>query len=275
MKRGQTAFAKERGPGKSGRESRSAISLWSGVGVSLLGLAVFFVCPDGALGQGLPKISLQVEEAEQGGDAAVSLQIIFLLTILSLAPSILIMMTSFTRIVVVLSFLRTAMGTQQMPPNQLIIGLSLFLTFFVMAPVWERVNDEAIQPLIEEEIPYKEALDRGMEPIREFMMKQTRQQDMALFVRLAKISQPRNREDIPNSVLIPSFIIGELRLAFQIGFILFIPFLVIDLVVASILLSMGMMMLPPIMVSLPFKILLFVLVDGWNLVVQSLVSSFK
>ena len=275
MKRGQRAFAKERRQGKPGRESRSAIPLWSGVGIFLLGLAVFFFCPDGALAQGLPKISLQVEEAEQGGDAAVSLQIIFLLTILSLAPSILIMMTSFTRIVVVLSFLRTAMGTQQMPPNQLIIGLSLFLTFFVMAPVWERVNDEAIQPLIEEEIPYKEALDRGMEPIREFMMKQTRQQDMALFVRLAKISQPRNREDIPNSVLIPSFIIGELRLAFQIGFILFIPFLVIDLVVASILLSMGMMMLPPIMVSLPFKILLFVLVDGWNLVVQSLVSSFK
>ncbi|MBN98448.1 MAG: flagellar biosynthetic protein FliP [Gemmatimonadetes bacterium] len=275
MKRGQRAFAKERRQGKPGRESRSAIPLWSGVGIFLLGLAVFFFCPDGALAQGLPKISLQVEEAEQGGDAAVSLQIIFLLTILSLAPSILIMMTSFTRIVVVLSFLRTAMGTQQMPPNQLIIGLSLFLTFFVMAPVWERVNDEAIQPLVEEEIPYKEALDRGMEPIREFMMKQTRQQDMALFVRLAKISQPRNREDIPNSVLIPSFIIGELRLAFQIGFILFIPFLVIDLVVASILLSMGMMMLPPIMVSLPFKILLFVLVDGWNLVVQSLVSSFK
>ena len=275
MKRGQRAFAKERGQGKPGRESRSAIPLWSGVGIFLLGLAVFFFCPDGALAQGLPKISLQVEEAEQGGDAAVSLKIIFLLTILSLAPSILIMMTSFTRIVVVLSFLRTAMGTQQMPPNQLIIGLSLFLTFFVMAPVWERVNDEAIQPLVEEEIPYKEALDRGMEPIREFMMKQTCQQDMALFVRLAKISQPRNREDIPNSVLIPSFIIGELRLAFQIGFILFIPFLVIDLVVASILLSMGMMMLPPIMVSLPFKILLFVLVDGWNLVVQSLVASFK
>ena len=228
-----------------------------------------------ASAQTLPKISLQVEEAEQGGDAAVSLQIIFLLTILSLAPSILIMMTSFTRIVVVLSFLRTALGTQQMPPNQLIIGLSLFLTFFVMAPVWERVNNEAIQPLIDEEIPYKVALDRGMVPMREFMLKQTREKDLALFVRLARIQQPRNRGDIPNSVVIPSFIIGELRTAFQIGFILFVPFLVIDLVVASILLSMGMMMLPPIMVSLPFKILLFVLVDGWNLIVQSLVASFK
>ena len=225
--------------------------------------------------QTLPKISLQVEDAGQGGDAAVSLQIIFLLTILSLAPSILIMMTSFTRIVVVLSFLRSAIGTQQMPPNQLIVGLALFLTFFVMAPVWERVNDDAIQPLIEDEIPYQEALDQGMQPIREFMLKQTRQKDMALFVRLARQPQPTSREDIPNSVLIPSFIIGELRTAFQIGFILFVPFLVIDLVVASILLSMGMMMLPPIMVSLPFKILLFVLVDGWNLIVQSLVASFR
>ena len=203
------------------------------------------------------------------------MQIIFLLTILSLAPSILIMMTSFTRIVVVLSFLRTAIGTQQMPPNQLIVGLSLFLTFFIMAPVWERVNDDAIQPLIEDEIPYLEALDKGMEPIREFMLKQTRQKDMALFVRMANIKQPRNHTEIPNSVLIPSFIISELRTAFQIGFILFIPFLVIDLVVASILLSMGMMMLPPVMVSLPFKILLFVLIDGWNLLIQSLVKSFN
>jgi flagellar biosynthetic protein FliP len=228
-----------------------------------------------AMSQVLPKISLQVEEASTGGDAAVSLQIIFLLTILSLAPSILIMMTSFTRIVVVLSFLRTAIGTQQMPPNQLIVGLSLFLTFFVMAPVWERVNNEAIQPLVADQIPYKEALDKGMEPIREFMLKQTRQKDMALFVRLAKIKQPRNHTEIPNTVLIPSFIISELRTAFQIGFILFVPFLVIDLVVSSILLSMGMMMLPPIMVSLPLKILLFVLVDGWNLLVQSLVKSFN
>ena len=144
-----------------------------------------------------------------------------------------------------------------------------------MAPVWERVNDDAIQPLIEDEIPYEQALDQGMQPIREFMLRQTRQKDMALFVRLARQPQPQSREDIPNSVLIPSFIIGELRTAFQIGFILFVPFLVIDLVVASILLSMGMMMLPPIMVSLPFKILLFVLVDGWNLIVQSLVASFK
>ncbi|MEW6754752.1 MAG: flagellar type III secretion system pore protein FliP [Candidatus Latescibacterota bacterium] len=225
--------------------------------------------------QTLPSISVQVGGARSGGDAAVSLQIIFLLTILSLAPSILIMMTSFTRIVVVLSFLRTAIGTQQMPPNQLLVGLSLFLTFFIMSPVLDRVNSEAIQPLIRDEIPYREALDRGMAPLREFMLKQTRQKDMALFVRMSRIQQPRNRDDIPNSVLIPGFIISELRTAFQIGFVLFIPFLVIDLVVSSILLSMGMMMLPPIMVSLPFKILLFVLVDGWNLIVQSLVASFN
>jgi flagellar biosynthetic protein FliP len=225
--------------------------------------------------QALPSISLSVDQAKEGGDAAVSLQLIFLLTILSLAPSILIMMTSFTRIVVVLSFLRQAIGTNgQMPPNQLIIGLALFLTFFVMAPVWERVNSEAIQPLVADEIPYQEALDKGMQPMREFMLKQTRQKDMALFVKMARISQPATYNDIPSSVLIPSFIISELRTAFQIGFILFVPFLVIDLVVSSILLSMGMMMLPPIMVSLPFKILLFVLVDGWNLVVQSLVKSF-
>ena len=246
-----------------------------GIVLAIVLLGVMSLFADAAEAQALPKISFQVEDAKEGGDAAVSLQIIFLLTILSLAPSILIMMTSFTRIVVVLSFLRTAIGTQQMPPNQLIVGLALFLTFFVMAPVWDRVNDDAIQPLVEEEIPYDEALDKGMEPIREFMLKQTRQKDMALFVRMAQIKQPRNHKDIPNSILIPSFIISELRTAFQIGFILFIPFLVIDLVVSSILLSMGMMMLPPIMVSLPFKILLFVLVDGWNLLIQSLVKSFN
>ena len=246
-----------------------------GIVLAIVLLGAMSLFADAAQAQALPKISLQVEDAKEGGDAAVSLQIIFLLTILSLAPSILIMMTSFTRIVVVLSFLRTAIGTQQMPPNQLIIGLSLFLTFFVMAPVWDRVNDDAIQPLVEDQIPYSEALDKGMEPIREFMLKQTRQKDMALFVRMAQIKQPRNHREIPNSVLIPSFIISELRTAFQIGFILFIPFLVIDLVVSSILLSMGMMMLPPIMVSMPFKILLFVLVDGWNLLIQSLVKSFN
>ena len=249
--------------------------MWPWLAAALLLVLAASLWPATTHAQGLPKISLQVEEAKKGGDVAVSLQLIFLLTILSLAPSILIMMTSFTRIVVVLSFLRTAIGTQQMPPNQLLIGLSLFLTFFIMAPAWERINDEAIQPLIADQISYKQALDRGMVPIREFMLKQTREKDMALFVGMAKIKQPRNPSDIPNTVLIPSFIISELRTAFQIGFILFIPFLVIDLVVSSILLSMGMMMLPPVTVSLPFKLLLFVLVDGWNLVIHSLVKSFN
>lgn len=257
------------GPG-TGQQRRGRPRL----GAILAALLLLAAGAGAAAAQALPKISLQVEEAKRGGDAAISLQIIFLLTILSLAPSILIMMTSFTRIVVVLSFLRTAIGTQQMPPNQLIVGLSLFLTFFVMAPAWERINDEAIQPLIADRIPAKEALQRGMEPLREFMLKQTREKDLALFLSMARVRQPQGPQDIPNSVLIPSFIISELRTAFQIGFILFIPFLVIDLVISSILLSMGMMMLPPIMVSLPFKILLFVLVDGWNLVVQSLVRSF-
>lgn len=249
--------------------------LWPWLAAALVIVLAAALWPAATHAQGLPKISLQIEDTKKGGDAAVSLQLIFLLTILSLAPSILIMMTSFTRIVVVLSFLRTAIGTQQMPPNQLLIGLSLFLTFFIMAPAWERVNDEAIQPLIADQISYKQALDRGMVPIREFMLRQTRQKDMALFVSMAKIKQPRNATEIPNTVLIPSFIISELRTAFQIGFILFIPFLVIDLVVSSILLSMGMMMLPPVTVSLPFKLLLFVLVDGWNLVVHSLVKSFN
>jgi flagellar biosynthetic protein FliP len=243
--------------------------------IALLGVALSSMAPAPAEAQGLPSINFSVQEPKEGGDAAVSLQLIFMLTVLSLAPSILIMMTSFTRIVVVLSFLRTAIGTNgQMPPNQLIVGLALFLTFFVMAPVWERVNNDAIQPLIEDQISYGDALDKGMEPMREFMLRQVRQKDMALFVKMARIPQPATHHDIPNSVLIPSFIISELRTAFQIGFILFVPFLVIDLVISSILLSMGMMMLPPIMVSLPFKILLFVLVDGWNLVVQSLVKSF-
>jgi flagellar biosynthetic protein FliP len=258
--------------GKPPRPAAGSARAWCRT-LALVALAALL--PTLAEAQGLPRISVEVEEAKTGGDVAVSLQLIFLLTILSLAPSILIMMTSFTRIVVVLSFLRTAIGTQQMPPNQLLIGLSLFLTFFIMAPAWERVNSEAIQPLIADRITYQQALDRGMAPIREFMLKQTRQKDMALFVSMAKIKQPRNAGEIPNTVLIPSFIISELRTAFQIGFILFIPFLVIDLVVASILLSMGMMMLPPITVSLPFKLLLFVLVDGWNLVVHSLVKSFN
>jgi flagellar biosynthetic protein FliP len=225
----------------------------------------------------LPSIDLQIG----GGDAASpqglssALQLVMLLTVLSLAPAILIMLTSFTRIIVVLSFVRSSLATNQMPPNQILIGLALFLTFFVMTPVLQEVNSNALQPLMKGEIDQQTAFTQGMDPLREFMFKQTREKDLALFVNLSHMERPRNFGDIPNYVLIPSFIISELKTAFQIGFIIFIPFLVIDMVVASALMSMGMMMLPPMMISLPFKILLFILVDGWDLVIQSLVLSFR
>ena len=230
--------------------------------------------PD-SFAQGLPRISVGVDQSSSPQDAAVTLEIIFLLTILTLAPAILIMMTSFTRIVVVLSFLRMAIGTQQIPPTQLIVGLSLFLTMFVMGPTLERVYDEAIVPYLDEQIDHKAALDKGMTPLREFMLRNTREKDLALFVKLSRSPRPSNASELSDRVLIPSFVISELKTAFQISFVLFIPFIIIDMVVSSTLLSMGMMMLPPVTVSLPFKILLFVLVDGWHLIVQSIVTSFK
>ncbi|MDD3267772.1 MAG: flagellar type III secretion system pore protein FliP [Syntrophomonadaceae bacterium] len=208
-------------------------------------------------------------------DLSSALQLIILITILTLAPSIIILLTSFIRIIVVLGFIRSSLATQQMPPNQVLIGLALFLTFFVMAPTLQQVNSQALQPYLKGQITQEAAFDTGMKPLRSFMFKQTREKDLALFVKLSKITRPKNFNDIPNYVLIPSFVISELKTAFQIGFIIFIPFLVIDMVVASALMSMGMMMLPPMMISLPFKILLFVLVDGWNLVIQSLMMSFK
>ncbi len=223
----------------------------------------------------LPKISLEVGKATKPEDVSVTLQILFLMTILSLAPAILILTTAFTRIVVVLHFLRQAMGTQQVPPAQVLIGLAMFLTFFVMAPTWSRVNQEAIQPYMNNTITLEQAYDRGVVPMREFMLRQTREEDLALFVRLASVDKPQSREDVPLHALIPAYAISELRIGFQIGFLLFIPFLVIDMVISSILLSMGMMMLPPVLISRPFKILLFVLVDGWHLVIQSLLESFR
>jgi flagellar biosynthetic protein FliP len=197
-----------------------------------------------------------------------------LLTVLSLAPAILILMTSFTRIIVVFSFLRHALGTQQMPPNQVLVGLALFLTVFVMTPAWQKVNSDALQPYLASEIPQEEALEKAVKPLRRFMLKQTREQDLALFVKTAKLQRPRKPEEVSTLVLLPAFVISELKTAFQIGFLIYIPFLVIDMVVASVLLSMGMMMLPPIMISLPFKLLLFVLVDGWALLVGSMLKSF-
>ncbi len=224
--------------------------------------------------QTLPKISVELGKAQDPGELSTTLQIVLLVTILALAPSIIIMVTSFVRFAVVLSFLRHAIGVQQMPPNQLILALALILTFFVMSPVIDQSYNEGIKPYLDKKITQDEAFDKTVAPIRKFMLAQTREKDLALFVNIAKLNKPENPEDIPLHVLIPGFVISELRISFQIAFVLFIPFLVIDMVVASVLMSMGMMMLPPVIVSLPFKILLFVLVDGWYLLIKSLVESF-
>jgi flagellar biosynthetic protein FliP len=223
----------------------------------------------------IPKIGLDIEAAENPRDVALSMQILFLLTILSLAPSLLIMLTSFTRIIIVLSFTRNAIGTQSMPPNQVLVGLALFLTFFVMSPVITEINETAYTPYTNGEITQEVAITKATEPIRTFMFKYTREKDLALFLKLGQVNQPLAKNDIPTSTLIPAFIISELKTAFEIGFFLYIPFLMVDMVVASTLMSMGMMMLPPIMISMPFKILLFVMVDGWNLIVRSLIMGFR
>ena len=207
-------------------------------------------------------------------NVSTSVKLVLLLTVLSLAPSILILMTCFTRIVIVLSFTRTALATQQMPPNQVIIGLALFLTFFIMAPTFSEVNEVALQPLFDEEIGLEEAYDRAALPFKEFMAEHTRQKDLELFLNYNQAEAPESVEDIPLTMLVPAFALSEIKTAFQMGFMIFIPFLVIDMVVASVLMSMGMMMLPPVMISLPFKILLFILVDGWYLVMKSLLQSF-
>jgi flagellar biosynthetic protein FliP len=222
----------------------------------------------------LPSVNIGVGTATKPGDVAVTVQIFLMLTILSLAPGLLIMTTAFTRIVVVLSFLRTAMGTQQAPSNQIVLALAMFLTFFIMSPVWQQINREAYQPWKAQQISQEVAFDRAVKPVRKFMLSQTREKDLALFVSLSKLPRPKNADDIPTLTIIPAFMISELRTAFQIGFLIYIPFIVVDMVVASVLMSMGMMMLPPVMISLPFKILLFVLVDGWGLVIESLVKSF-
>lgn len=222
----------------------------------------------------IPSLNIGVGTATKPNDVAVTVQIFLLLTIMSLAPGLLIMTTSFTRISVVLSFLRTAMGTQSAPSNQVILSLSMFLTFFIMTPVWQQINKEAYQPWKAQQISQEQAMERAVKPVRKFMLSQTREKDLALFVSLSKLPRPKNAEDIPTLTIIPAFMISELRTAFQIGFLIYIPFIVVDMVVASVLMSMGMMMLPPVMISLPFKILLFTLVDGWGLVIGSLVNSF-
>jgi len=221
----------------------------------------------------LPSIQLGVDDVEEPEKVSSALQILFMLTILTLAPSILILTTSFARIVIVLSFLRQAMGTQQTPPTQILIGLGLFLTLFVMGPTWTEINDKALQPYLKEEISQTDALKKAEMPLKNFMLRQTREKDLSLFVEISG-NQPTTNEEIDIRSLIPAFIISELKTAFQIGFLIYIPFLILDMVVASILLSMGMMMLPPVLISLPFKLMLFVMVDGWYLTVGSLMRSF-
>ncbi len=222
--------------------------------------------------QNKPVVAITMGQTEK--PLSVGVQIVIVLTILTLAPAILIMVTSFTRIVVVLSFLRQAIGAQQAPPNQVLISLALFLTFFIMSPVLSKVNESALQPYLADELAPKEALKRAEEPVRNFMLRQVREKDLSLFVDISKMPRPQKPSDIPTLVLVPAFMISELRVAFQIGFLVYLPFLIIDVVVGSVLMSMGMIMLPPVMVSLPFKLILFVLADGWYLVAGSLVKSF-
>lgn len=223
------------------------------------------------------KFGFNVEPSQDTKDVSTTIQVLLILTVLSLAPSILIMMTSFTRIIIILSFLRNALGTQQMPPNQVLIGLALFLTFFIMAPVGNQINNEAYQPLSKGEITQQAALDRSSSIIKTFMLKQMGKdsgKDLALFIKLAKIKTPVKPDELPLTVVVPAFMVNELTIAFKFGFLIYLPFLVIDMVVASTLMSMGMMMLPPVMISLPFKILLFIMVGGWNLLIQSIIGSF-
>jgi flagellar biosynthesis protein FliP len=225
-----------------------------------------------AIASAAPGINLNLDSED--GEVSTSLQLLALLTVLSLAPSILIMMTSFTRIIIVLGFVRNALGTPSMPPNQVLVGIALFLSLFVMGPTFTQINDEALQPLLEKRIDEGEAIKRAEAPIRAFMFEQVDQRDLALFTELSDGERPETRADVPTTVLIPAFVLSELKTAFEIGFLILIPFLIIDMVIASTVMSMGMVMLPPVVISLPFKVLLFVLVDGWHLVSESLVRGF-
>lgn len=244
--------------------------------IAALGLLMALLClsPEAIAAIGLPTLDIKVGNTTQVQDVSKGLQILVMMTIFTLAPAILVMGTAFTRIVIVLSLVRQAIGTPQLPPNQVIIGLSLILTFFVMAPTIEQVNKEAIQPYTKGQMGQDAAFNKALTPIRTFMFKQTAPKDLELFMSLAKLKRPKNRGDVPTYVLLPSFTISELKTAFQLGFLVFLPFLIIDMVVSSILVAMGMLFLPPTTIALPFKLVLFVLVDGWRLICQSLVSGF-
>lgn len=239
----------------------------------LVGLVLALAAPLDA--QVLPKVTIGIDQAKTPQEASVTLQIVFLMTILSIAPGIMMLMTPFTRIAVVLGFLKRALGAQTVPPNQVVMGLALLLTWFVMQPQITEINDNALQPYLAQEIDYKVALDKAMKPMRSFMLRQCGENELAVMVRVSKTPRPATVDDIPNAVLIPAFVMSEMKTAFIIGFLIYLPFLVIDMVVASVLMSLGMMMLPPVMVSLPLKLILFVLVDGWTLVTQGLVASFR
>jgi len=243
--------------------------------------ALLFLCPTLLWAQPtppvppLPALSVGIVPAKSPQDVAMTLQIVALMTVLSMAPAILLMLTSFTRILVVLGFVRNAMGLQQMPPNQILVTLALFLTAFTMTPVWDEVYQKGLTPYMRGQIPAAQAWDRTLRPLRGFMFRQTREAELSLMIRLSKEPRPKNQEDVPTRVLIPAFMLSELKTAFQMGVVLFVPFIVIDMIVSSVLMSMGMIMLPPMMISLPFKVLLFVVADGWDLVIASLVSSFR
>ncbi len=246
------------------------------IGALLLVLGMAGLCSPASAG---PALTLTLDDAPAAGappqKVATALQVLLIFTVLAVAPAIVLLLTSFTRIVVVLSFVRQALGTQQMPPNPILVGLALLMTFFVMTPVWQVIHQQAVQPYVAGEISLGDACKEATGPLRTFMLRQTREKDLRLFAGMASAEKPRAPEDLPLPVVVPAFVISELRTAFQMGFVIYLPFLIVDLVVASVLMSMGMLMLPPAMISLPFKILLFVLVDGWHLVVGSLLTSFR
>jgi len=239
----------------------------------ILGAAKVYAAPQTTIP--VPKVNISVDAANTPKDYVDNIKLLILLTILTLLPSIVIMMTSFVRIIVVFGFLRSAIGTQQSPPNQVMIGLAIFMTIFIMTPTFNTINNNAVKPYLANTITQDKAMDEGSKPLREFMLRQTRQKDLKLFMDAAKLGTNITKDNVPLYVVVPAFMISELKTAFQIGFLLFLPFLIIDLVVASVLMSMGMMMLPPVMVALPFKLLLFVMVDGWYMIVKSLILSFS
>jgi flagellar biosynthetic protein FliP len=271
-------IAVERRPRPAPRARRAAAWLLALLAATfVLGGLLSFAKPALAAGGGakVPTISIDLKETDQPDDLVPAMKIVGLLTVLSVAPAILLMMTSFTRILVVLSFVRQALGTSAMPPNQVIVGLALFLTAFTMSPVIDTVKEKAYTPYVEKRISQEQALDELMKPVRKFMLAQTRETDLAMFYGITKTPKPTKPDDVGITVLMPAFMVSELKTAFQIGFLIYIPFLVIDMVVSSVLMAMGMMMLPPTVVSLPFKLVLFVLVDGWNLIVENIVKSFN